>query len=147
MKSRFARATAVAVMVVAIAVTPLSTVFAGGQFETWVPSWSISHPTWVHVVINDQTGMVRAISQGRTDAPDGISNVAGDQRVLVASWVGGCADQEIELTLGRSDSGYVLDERTTIAWGCPFDIGIVRTVAIYLWSPIDAATVVFSESR
>ena len=146
MRGRLARVAAVGLMVLAMAFTPLSTVFSAGMFETWLPSWDVSSRTLVHVVMHDQTGMVRAITAGRSDELDVVTNPGGNRYVLEVSWLGGCSDRAVELTLRRSGAGYALDERT-IGWGCPLDIGLGRTVAIHLWSPIDASTVTFSASR
>jgi hypothetical protein len=132
-------------MVLAMALTPLSTVFSAGAFETWLPSWGVSNRTWVHVVMHDQTGMVRAITVGLSDELDVVTNPGGNRYVLEVGWLGGCSDRQVDLTLSRSGAGYALDERT-IGWGCPLDIGLGRSIAIYLWSPIEASAVTFSSS-
>lgn len=141
MMTRVARAAAIGVMVLILMVTPLSSVLSGGQLETWLPGSGFGNP-FVHVTLYDQTGMVRAISPGSGRELDGVSNPGGNTYLLEASWLGGCGDRDAQLTLQRSPTGYALWERTD-AWSCSFMIGIGRSVAIYLWSPIDAATVTF----
>lgn len=146
MKRRLVRGSAVALLVLAMAVTPLSVVFSAGRFETWLPSWDgFSHGS-LHVALNDQTGMVRAITPGRSGALDQVVNPGANTYVLEVSWLGGCSDRDVQLSLFGSPGGYTLTERT-FGWGCPLHIGLGRSVAILLWSPIDAATVTFDSSE
>jgi hypothetical protein len=129
-------------MVLALAVTPLSAVLSGGRFETWLPTWDGFDHGSLHVALSDQTGMVRAITPGRSDERDEVENPGGNRYVLEVGWLGGCSDRDVQLSLFASPSGYALTERT-FRWGCPLDIGLGRSVAIHFWSPIDAATVTF----
>ncbi len=147
MKAKLARAGAAALLILVMAVTPLSAFLNGGVFETRLPSsWGggIGSAS-VHVTMYDQTAMVRGISAALPGDLDIVVNPGANTYVLEVSWIGGCGDREAELTLRRTQTGYALDERTT-AWGCPLDLGLSRSVAMYLWSPIDASTVTFSSS-
>lgn len=142
MKRRFVRGSTVVFLVLAMAITPLSVVFSAGRFDTKLPGGLLGR-AFVSATLVDETGLVRAISPGPGGAEGSPVNPGGDKRVLTVSWVGGCGDQGVTLTFGRSATGYAITERT-FEWGCSFlMIGIWRSVAIYLWSPVDAATVTF----
>lgn len=141
-KSRLARAAVVGVMVLALAITPLSVVLSAGHFETWLPSWDVFGRTSLQVTMDDQTGLVRAITAAQSGELDRVINPGDKTHVLVVSWMGGCSDRLAMLSFRATDAGLVLAERT-IGWGCPLDIGLGRSVAISLWSPVDAATVKF----
>jgi hypothetical protein len=145
MKTKLVRAIAAAVLILVMAVTPLSAFLAGGHFETWLPSWDVLGSTSLQVTLDDQTGLVRAITAGQWDELDRVSNPGGDTYVLAVSWMGGCSDRLAALSFRATDAGLVLAKRT-IGWGCPLDVGLGRSVAIYLWSPIDAETVNFTSS-
>lgn len=145
MMGKLARAAAVALMVLALAVTPLSVVLSGGRFETWVPTWDGFAHGSLHVTLSDQTGMVRAITPGRSNVLDEVVNPGANRYVLEVSWLGGCSDRDVQLNLFASPGGYTLTERT-FGWGCSLMIGLGRSIAIQLWSPVDAATVTFKSS-
>ena len=141
MKKRIARGGAVALLIAVMAVTPLSVVFSAGRFETWLPGDLLGR-SFVPATLVDETGLVRAISHGPGGDEGSVVNPSGNRRVLTVSWLGGCGDQSVTLTFGRSSTGYAIRQRT-FEWGCPYMIGIWRSVAIYLWSPVDASTVTF----
>jgi hypothetical protein len=144
MKSRLARGGAVALLVLAMAITPLSVVFSAGQFETWLPRWNAN----VHVTLDDQTGMARAISDASPATGPGdlgtVINPGGNRYVLQATWGDGSCVRDAHLALRRSENGYVLEHSS----GSCFHLDLTDyRVAIYLWAPIDAATVALTPSR
>jgi hypothetical protein len=140
---RIAAALLVAFMVLVVAVTPLSATTDRGYFELWLPSNGVE-PGLVfrpHVVLFDDTGLVRAfVPDVAEDVRDGVHPSAGMTSVLHVSWVGGCGDTLIQLHLYPRSDGFELDERTQDN-GCPFLIGISRSLTLLLSTPIDAASV------
>lgn len=140
------RAAVIAVLVLLMALTPLSAVLSGGVFETWLPGSGrgISHNPLVRVVLEDRTGLVRTIGPGHYDGhlDSDIVDPPGTQMTLIVNWLGGCGDHIAYLTFESFGEGYRIQERTE-AWGCGFDVGYSRTLAIGLWAPIDASTVQF----
>jgi hypothetical protein len=141
MKRRIARGGAVTLLVLAMAITPMTVVFSAGHFETHLPGGLIGH-SQMSATLQDATGLVRAISASPW-GDEGIAiNPGGNRYVLSVSWTGGCGDAQASFTFRRDGSGYVITERT-LEWGCFYMIGIGRSLAIYLWSPVDAATVRF----
>jgi hypothetical protein len=149
MKSRLVRGSAVVLLVLAMAVTPLSVVFSAGRFETWLPSWNVLGRANAHVVLDDQTGMVRAISvAGRAAGPgdlDTVVNPAGNRYVLQVTWGDSSCVREAHLGFRRSEDGYVLEQRT-LARSCGHLDLTDYSVAVHLWSPIDANSVTFNGS-
>ena len=142
MRSRLARFAGIAFLVIVMAVTPLSVVFSAGRFETLLPGSSLGWQS-ISVTLEDQTGLVRSISPGRFDSLEPVVNPGGDRKVITVSWLGGCGDKSVNLSFRASRTGYVISQRT-FEFGCSFlMIGIGHSVAIHLWSPVDAATVAF----
>jgi hypothetical protein len=140
MKAKLVRAAAVALLILVMAVTPLSAVLSAGHFEAWLPTWDGFDHTSLKVTLDDQTGMVRAITAARSGELDRVINPGDNRYVLVVSWLGGCSDRLATLSFRVSGAGFVLVERT-MRWGCPLLIGLGRSVAIHLWSPVDASLV------
>ena len=136
------RGAAIALLAIAMAVTPLSVVLSAGRFETWLPAWDMQGRASAHVVLDDQTGMVRAVSPGRAGRLNSVANPGGDRNVLVATWGDSSCVRDALLGLRPSDGGYVLDQRTT-ARSCGFLDLRDYSVAIHLWSPVDASLVDF----
>jgi hypothetical protein len=144
MRGRLARAAAAALLVLVVAVTPLSAVLAERyEFEVWLPGWQGVAPT--HVILEDHTQLVRAISPGQADfIDDGVSAYGNSRLALLVQWLGGCDDPLTILSFDRIDAGYRLTERTNHR--CRFLVGIGRAVIVSLWSPIDAGQVEFRSS-
>lgn len=140
MKRRLVRGSAVVLLVLAMAITPLSVVFSAGRFETWLPSRDIQGPSSAHVVLDDQTGMVRGISAAHPGDLDTVVNLAGNRLVLEVTWGDSFCLREEHLGFRRSDNGYVVEQRA-LARNCGFLDLHSYAVAIYLWSPVDGATV------
>ncbi len=144
MRERLARAIAVALLILVIAVTPLSAFLSGGVFEIWLPGDQFIART--RVVLEDHTGLVRGIAPAYPDRiDDGVSALGSDRRTLFVQWMGGCGDPLTVLTFEGADVGYRIVERTE--HHCIFDLGIGRAVTVSLWSPVDAATVTFASLR
>jgi hypothetical protein len=137
------RAAMIAVLVVLLAVTPLSAIFRPAYFEVVFPgSGSVAT---LRVVVDDRTGLVAGLS--RVDfsplIDEGVSNGPGEnRRALFVTLFGGCGDRLAWLTFDRGDGGFVIEERTT-RYGCNFLIGLSRTVVLQLRAPVDASTVEF----
>jgi len=126
-----------------MAVTPLTAFTSGGQFETWLIGEGRgygSNPT-VRVLLEDHTGLVKAIGPGYSQRLNQGASPA-KTNVVVVSWFGGCGDFIAHLTMDRANDGYLIRERTH-RLGCGLMIGYFRSVAITLWTPIDAAKVTF----
>lgn len=140
MRARLGWAVAVALLILVIAVTPLSAFLSGGVFEIWLPGDQFI--TRTRVVLEDHTGLVRGIAPAYPDQmDDGVSALGRDGRTLFVQWMGGCGDPLTVLTFDRADVGYRIDERTE--HHCMFLIGIGHAVTVSLWSPVDAATLTF----
>ena len=136
---RVARGLAVAVFSTAVAFTPLSATLSHSQHETWFPPWD-SHDPAPHVRIYDRTGLVSAI-YAVVDAPEGNAVI---DRLLVLTWLGGCSDQLIQLTFEAAETGgYLISKRELSHNGCPFLVGIGRTVVLHLRWPVNALSVRF----
>lgn len=86
--------------------------------------------------------MVLGISATDGDAPPSTP----DDRLLVVSWLGGCFDQQIWLDFHRFGDGYRITKRQTNG-GCPFMIGISRTVVIVTRLAIDPGAVTFEATE
>ncbi len=141
---RFGRPLVIAAFVLVMAVTPLSAFTSGGTFETWLPGHGDGYgrnPT-VRVLLEDHTGLVRAVGPGEAQRLDGPTNPGGNTRVVVVQWLGGCGDSLARLNLDRVGGGYLIEQRTDRS-GCSLLIGFYRTVAISLWAPVDASIVEF----
>ncbi len=140
MRATLARAVVVALLILVIAVTPLSAFLSGGVFEIWLPGHQFI--TRTRVVLEDHTGLVRGIAPAYSGRPnDGVRALGRDGRTLIVQWMGGCDDPLTVLTFDRADAGYRIVERTEHR--CMFLIGIGRAVSVSLWAPLDAATVTF----
>jgi hypothetical protein len=139
MKIRLARWVLIGLIILVMAMTPLSVVFSAGRFETLLSGSSLGWGS-VSVTLEDQTGLVRFISPGQLDYLEPVVNPGGNRKVITVSWLGGCGDKSTTLTFRASGSRYVITQRT-FEFGCPFMIGIGHSVAIHLWSPVDAAQV------
>jgi hypothetical protein len=149
MKARLVRGSVVVLLVLAMAVTPLSVVFSAGRFETWLSTSLPLRDSHNHVTLSDETGMVREISAAvrTTDSRDDVGTVvnpAGNRSVLLVTWGDGSCARETQLGFRPSGHGYELEQRT-LAYGCGFLDLRDFSVAIYLWSPIDAADVAVSQ--
>ncbi|MEA2677414.1 MAG: hypothetical protein QOJ81_1555 [Chloroflexota bacterium] len=142
MIGKLARAAAVAVMILAIAVTPLNAVISSGQFDFRWPGGEF-HSS-VRVLVDDHTGLVREVSMA--PSPPGayvpVSNPGSNRRVLIVSVDGSSCDRGIQLVLDRTPGGYLIGERT-LEGRCALGTGFERSIAIYLWSPVDASLVDF----
>jgi hypothetical protein len=142
MKRRLARGAAVGIMVLILFVTPLSAVLSRpGQFEVYFPAFSsFDHP--LTVALDDRTGLVRglAVTAVPMGLPNPVANSGPDARVLIVTLDGSSCDDLTQLIVERVDGGYRLTAKT-LEGGCSMGTGMTRSVAISLWSPVDAATV------
>jgi hypothetical protein len=131
MMSRLAPAALVALMVLLMAVTPLSAFLSGGVHETWTGGYQSEsyHRARTRVALRDQTGLVRAV----TPAKEGAVSTPWAMRVDWYVCGGGST-----LIFERSAEGYLLREQPPTL-SCFF--GEYRSVLIHFWSPIDASRV------
>lgn len=139
---KFARATVVAVLILLMAVTPLSALISPGHFEFAYASRDALSGHRLTVELEDRTGLVRGFGPA-FQLPgmfDGVSNQGDDESVLLVSWGHGCGAYLTQFTFDRAPDGYIVRERT-LESGCPYMILIGHAVAIRLWMPIDASTV------
>lgn len=136
---RLARAAVIAVLLLVTAVTPLSAFLSGGSFETWVGG-AYERPL-VRITLRDHTGLVRQFTRAGLDRAPDVSNPNGNQRVLLVSVWGGCADYWVHLDFRWTENGYVIRQHNH-EFGCPFFALIGHGgVALTLWSPVDASDV------
>lgn len=134
MLKRIVGGTFVAFLVLAIAVTPLSATYRPAYFDlryVQAPIGSVLNAT-----LEDQTGLVSGVAY----APDATPTNSGSTSTLVVSWIGGCEKPNIYMRFFAVDGGYRLAEQTTGTW-CQLLIGNIRTFAMTLRAPIDAAAV------
>lgn len=120
------RAALVALIVLLMAVTPLSAFLSGGRHETWLPGYGSQART--RVVLLDHTGLVGAISPGD-------SRAESSPKTLSVTWhaCGGGST----LTFGPYEGGFeVADQEFSSCW-----FGSWRALAIHLRTPIDPALV------
>ena len=134
---RVAFGSGVIVLMAVLAFTNLNTVFHPGHFEAKFPAWSAAYPAPT-VVVEDRTGFVMAMAASGGREPF----AQPDDRSLVISWLGGCSDDIVSLTLYNVGGSFVVDKQT-IDNGCALDVGIQRSVMLVLRAPIDARRVQF----
>jgi hypothetical protein len=134
---RLGRAALVAVLVLFVAVTPLSAIFRPGYFDAQWPSTGHDLAPPPHFVLEDQTGLVAGFVPAAQERTDAVPT-----RSLSISWLGGCDEQLVYLTFYASGGGYAFEKRTTTN-GCPFLVGIRRTVILALRAPVDPVSVRF----
>ena len=125
-------------LLVVIAVTPLSAFTSGGVFESKMPATGYPWSMPVRVIVEDPTGTVLGIAAAQAWPPASRP----DDRLLAVSWLGGCRDQQIWLTLAPTTGGYRVIKRETDN-GCGLLMGIPRTVVMVTRLPIDPVTVSF----
>lgn len=132
----------IGVLVLLMAVTPLSAVIDQGRFETRFPGRGFVLP--LRVVLEDRTGLVAGLARWEAGRrlDEGVENAPGNDRILVVSLFGGCGDHLTRLTFERVEGGFRIEERTS-GGGCSLLIGIIRSVAIHLRVRVDAASVQF----
>ena len=143
MMAKLVRAAAVALLVLVMAVTPLSAFLNGGRFETSWPGDRLHGP--VLVLLDDHTGFVKGVSPAPASpgVRNGVTNLNSDPRVLSVSVEGSSCDHVIRLEFARTDTGFVVRERTEEYGFCVIGMGAAWPIAIVLWSPIDASVVAF----
>jgi len=92
MKAKLARAGAAALLILVMAVTPLSAFLSGGQFETWWPGDRFDAP--VRVLLDDHTGFVSGVSLAPTPAGvhEAVANPGADRRSLTVTVDGSSCD-------------------------------------------------------
>jgi hypothetical protein len=143
------RATLIAVLVVLLAVTPLSAIFRPAYFEVVFPGRGLGAA--FSVVVDDRTGLVAGVSPVEfaehgpvSNGPGGIvsNGPGGNRRVLFVSISGGCGDHLTWLTFEHVGDGFRIEARTTRV-GCPYLMLLTRHVAIHLRAPVDASAVEF----
>ena len=134
-RMKIGRAVVVAVLVLMLAVTPLSAMFRPAYFEASLRASLWDGPP--EVVLEDRTGLVSAMV-----AVDGTTLESADDQVLVLSWLGGCSEQIIWLTFHATGDGYRV-EKQTARNGCQLLVGLPRTLILVLRAPVDPATVEF----
>ncbi len=145
---RFVRPLVIALLMLLVAVTPLSALIAPGEFEIRFRPEGPRNPWWdpgdngFTVRLLDRTGLARGlgVAPPRRGLPDPITNYGADGRTLVVRWDGASCDDLTNLTLERAVGGFVIRERTHEG-GCFMGTGAYHSVAIPLWAPVDASTV------
>ena len=140
---RVARWVAVALFSVAVALTPLTATFSHSGFEAWFPRWGSFQQSRrsdrPHVRLRDRTGLVITMHAAGVEPEQNEPN----DRLLVVSWLGGCSDQLIDMTFEAESDGYLISKRELTSNGCPFLVGLSRTIVLRLRQPVDAASVQF----
>jgi len=133
-----ARASAVAVLVLIFAVTPLSALIGPPNFEVWFAAQDLT------VTLNDRTGLVRGMvaSAPRPGVQPSVDNDGSDAKKLLVTLDGSSCDSRVTLTLTRAAPAFLLTESTQRR-ACALGTGSEHLVAILLWSPIAAHDVRF----
>jgi hypothetical protein len=123
---------AVAVLVLAVAVTPLSATFRPAFFDVRYvdPTGSVLAAT-----LEDQTGLVSAFAYAPQASP-----TSGRTTTLVVDLSGGCRDPNLYIRFMAVGEAYRLVERTSGSWCQLLDLQ-TRRFALALRAPIDSASV------
>ena len=139
MVRRVARSALVSVLLVLMAVTPLSALISPGQFEVrFDPRFD-----GLTVRLDDRTGLVRGLSPASPlpGVPPVVTNRGLDSRTLVVTLEGSTCDYLTDLTFKRDGDSFVITERTETS-NC-LGSGAEHVVAFILWAPVDASKVRF----
>ncbi|MEO6350028.1 MAG: hypothetical protein ABIP53_05190 [Candidatus Limnocylindrales bacterium] len=137
---RFSRPLAVALFVVAMAVTPLTAATSGGHFEYRYPARGAMDSFGHRVVVLDRTGMVAGIGPAGSEHAGRVSNIGNSGNWLGVNWSAGGCETDSRLVLVRVGVRYRIDV-TSGGVGCGFLNLTGYSIVLKLWSPIDAATV------
>jgi len=124
----------VALLVFAMAVTPLETLLRPGHFEWANPSTYAGGPRTT-ATLDDDTGLVSAFYN-----KSGDRRPVSSSRELIAPWEGDSCGDEIAMRFTRADDGhYRLVMHTRSRWCLSGAFGI--DFALALRAPVDPATV------
>ncbi len=135
------RLLAIAVLTLAVALTPLSAVTAGGQFEYRYPPMGDVGDWFGHtVVVEDFTGLVASIGPAKATLHGAVSNVGQSGNVLVVQWLAGGCETNSRLRFERFEAGYRIVV-TTGGTRCSFLSLAGYSLVLNLWSPVDADSV------
>jgi hypothetical protein len=139
---KFGRTIGVAVLVMVLALIPLSTLISPGQFEIQFPHNGASFEVAYTVTLGDRTGRAKGLAVALPDDGIGpeIRNYGPDGRILIIDLEGTSCDLQTDLELLGDGPGFILRRRTQEG-SCAIGTGMIRAVAISLWAPIDASTV------
>jgi hypothetical protein len=141
---RLARAGVVALLILFMAVTPLSALIAPGEFEvTFTTENALDREFTLRLA--DRTGLVRglAVAAARPGIQDAVTNFGVDGRMLIVEIEGSSCDYVAHLTFQRALGGFQISARTE-GFSCGIGTGSSHVVAIHLWAPIDASRVEFA---
>jgi hypothetical protein len=135
------RLLAIAVLTLAVALTPLSAVTAGSHFEYRYPPSGGRGGLFGHtVVVEDLTGLVAAIGPAHSAAQGTVSNVGGSGNLLVVQWLAGGCETGSRLRFEPFHEGY----RIVVNTGgsrCSFLDLTGYALMMKLWLPVDAARI------
>lgn len=144
---KLARAAVVALLILFMAVTPLSALIAPGEFEvTFTTEYASDREFTVRLA--DRTGLVRglAAAAARPGIQDAVTNFGVDGRMLIVEVEGSSCDYLAHLTFERAIGGFLISARTE-GFSCVFGTLSSHVVAIQLWAPVDASTVILEQSE
>jgi hypothetical protein len=130
---------AVGLFIVVMALTPLSAITSGGIHETWIRSEYGRAP--VRVVLEDRTGLVRAIAAFTPDGPQPRLTNGDDARTLVLHWFDWCPAYQLNVTFSSVGDRYRLRLAADVLFCSFYDLPSSGTIAIRLSHPVDAAAV------
>ena len=111
----------------------------GRVLTTVLPGFSGIPP--LPVVVDDRTGMVVGVAEGRGEAtqPDGAGDVPGLPNAVAVRWLGGTCDHRVVIAVSRPVR-WLIDVRTDRASSCTL-AGISRAIVLAMTSPIDPTDV------
>ena len=132
MLRRLAGATFVALLVVVVAVTPLSATFSPRYFDV---RYVDATGSFLTATLEDQTGLVSGLAYAPAAVP-----TSGRTTTLVVDLSGGCRNPSLYIRFMVSGDAYRLVERTTGSWCQLLDLQGRRFV-LALRVPIDPAAV------
>jgi hypothetical protein len=137
---RFLRPTAVAVFVLAIAVTPLTATTSSGHFEYRFPPRDSMDWFGHSVEVDDRTGLIANIGPANLESREHVSNIGNSGNWLLVRWLAGGCEAFTRLVFQRVGAGYQIDV-TSGGSRCPYLDLRGYSIVLKLWSPVDAATV------
>ncbi len=98
----------------------------------WTESAVTTAGQTVTVTIHDTSGRIDNAEVDPTGVGtfEGVSNPAGQPRILLVPWVGGACDQTTAIDIAAAGSGLSIAIRTTVAAGACDAIGIGHTLRL-----------------
>jgi hypothetical protein len=127
----------IALLILAVAVTPLLATFRPASYDLLYRDAGSSQAPFGDVTLEDQTGLVMGFN---VDFDAAASPAGTPTRSLVLSWLGGCENPDIYMRFIPVGDRYMLVERTS-GDRCEDLVLHGRTFSIALRAPVDPSSV------